>query len=83
MSGVIYAFLGYMVVLDKLSKIPKYNLPTGIVVFMLVWLALGFTQFTEALGLGRIANAAHAVGLLSGVGIALLVRLLFSSRSVK
>lgn len=83
MSGVIYAFLGYMVVLDKLSKIPKYNLPTGIVVFMLAWLALGFTQFTEALGLGRIANAAHAVGLLSGVGIALLVRLLFSSRSVK
>ncbi len=77
MSGVIYALLGYMVVIDKLSAKPKFLLPTGIVVFMLVWLALGFTQFTEWLGLGSIANAAHSVGLLSGVAIALLTKLLF------
>lgn len=81
MSGVIYALLGYMVITDKLSRVPKYNLPTGIVVFMLVWLALGFTQFTEALGLGRIANAAHFMGLVSGVGLAFLTKLLFSSRT--
>jgi len=79
MSGVIYALLGYMVVFDKLSPAPKYQLPTGIVVFMLVWLALGFTQFTEALGMGRIGNAAHSAGLASGVGIALFARLLFRS----
>ena len=79
MSGVIYALLGYMVVLDKLSSAPRYQLPTGIVIFMLVWLVLGYTQFTEALGMGSIANAAHTVGLFSGVGIAVLARLLFRS----
>lgn len=79
MSGVIYALLGYMVVFDKLSSSAVYQLPRGIVGFMLVWLVLGFTQFTDALGLGKIANAAHTAGLLSGVGIALLVKWLFRS----
>ncbi|GLQ32317.1 rhomboid family intramembrane serine protease [Litoribrevibacter albus] len=77
MSGVIYAFLGYMVVTDKLSTHPKYEIPTFLVGFMLVWLALGFTQFTKFIGLGGIANAAHTVGLISGVGISVLARLIF------
>ncbi len=77
MSGVIYALLGYMVVFDRFTQEARYQLPTGIVVFMLVWLVLGYTQFTEIIGLGKIANAAHTVGLISGVLLALLSALLF------
>ncbi|GAA3914228.1 rhomboid family intramembrane serine protease [Litoribacillus peritrichatus] len=77
MSGVIYALLGYMVVFDKLMPQARYQLPTGIVVFMLIWLVLGYTQFTEALGMGKIANAAHTAGLFSGVILAFLSAFIF------
>ncbi|NMU34203.1 rhomboid family intramembrane serine protease, partial [Vibrio parahaemolyticus] len=42
------------------------TLPKPIIIFMLVWLVLGFVQPFMA-----IANTAHLVGLLSGMAIAL------------
>lgn len=79
MSGVVYALLGYVVVYDRLSKVPVFNLQKGVVIFMLVWLVLGFTQFTEVIGLGSIANTAHLVGLITGAAVAALVRLISPS----
>lgn len=75
MSGVIYGYLGYLVVWQRFAPVPAFALPPGIVVFMLAWLVICMAGFTEWLGLGAIANAAHLGGLLAGVaaaGLALL-----------
>ena len=77
MSGVIYGYLGYLVVWQRVAPVPAFALPPGVVVFMLAWLLICMAGFTEWLGLGAIANAAHVGGLLAGVaaaGLALLWR---------
>ncbi|MBB3045883.1 GlpG protein [Litorivivens lipolytica] len=71
MSGVIYAYLGYIVVWQRFRPTPAFSLPKGIVVFMLAWLFICMAGFTEMLGLGSIANAAHLGGLIAGVVLAL------------
>lgn len=70
MSGVIYGYLGYIVVWYRLAPVPIFFLPKGIVIFMLAWLLICMAGFTELLGLGAIANAAHLGGLIAGVVVA-------------
>ncbi|MDF2155983.1 rhomboid family intramembrane serine protease GlpG [Vibrio sp. CAU 1672] len=67
LSGVVYALLGYLWVIGY--RLPHLGLtqPKPIIVFMLVWLVLGFVQPFLA-----IANTAHLVGLLAGIAIALV-----------
>lgn len=72
MSGVIYGYLGYVVVWQRLAPTPAFALPKGIVIFMLAWLFICMAGFTELLGLGAIANAAHVGGLLMGVLVSAL-----------
>jgi len=36
-------------------------------------MVIGFTPFTEMLGLGRMANEAHLGGFVSGVALAFLL----------
>lgn len=67
MSGVIYGYLGYVVVWQRVAPTPAFALPNGIVIFMLAWLLICMAGFTEWLGLGAIANAAHLGGLVMGV----------------
>ena len=45
---------------------PMYNLPRGVLVMMLVWLALCMSGLVSMIGFGQIANAAHVGGLLIG-----------------
>ena len=66
MSGVIYGLIGFCWVREK-SEPHAYDVPPGIYMFMLIWLVIGYTGLLEYMGFGRIANAAHAGGLLSGV----------------
>jgi GlpG protein len=66
MSGVVYGLLGYKLVLGSLEPRLGMVLPRGIVIFMLLWLLLGFVVPTESLGFGSIANGAHLGGLLLG-----------------
>ena len=66
MSGVIYGLLGFCWVREK-EEPGFYQVPSGIYMFMLIWLVIGFTGVLASLGFGQIANAAHAGGLLSGV----------------
>ncbi len=70
MSGVIYGYLGYIVVWQRFAPVPAYELPKGIVIFMLAWLFICMVGFTEMVGLGAIANAAHLGGLVSGIVVA-------------
>jgi len=66
LSGVIYGLLGYMWIIDRLSP-PRYHLPQAILVFMLLWLLLGLSNFLQLVGFGSMANMAHLGGLLAGV----------------
>ncbi len=65
LSGVVYALMGYSWLLGVISPEKGVNLPKPIVIFMLVWLVLGYVQPYMA-----IANTAHLVGLASGLLLA-------------
>ena len=65
MSGVVYGLLGYIWMRSRKPQ-SGYRLHSTIVVFMLVWLGLGFTGI-----LGPIANAAHLSGLILGIAYGL------------
>lgn len=61
LSGVVYALVGYLWVLSVRAPQFGLDIPKPILVFMLVWLVLGFVQPFMA-----IANAAHLAGLVAG-----------------
>jgi GlpG protein len=63
MSGVVYALFGYCWMSGVLRPYDGIVLRREIVILMLAWLVLCFTGL-----LGPIANTAHLVGLLAGVG---------------
>jgi len=67
LSGVVYALMGYSWLLGQLLPEKGVHLPKPVVIFMLIWLVLGFIQPYMA-----IANTAHLVGLVSGVALALI-----------
>lgn len=66
MSGVNYGLLGYLWLRCRLVPHPELQLPSGIVVVLLVFLALGFTGMLDALAGGGIANASHLGGFIVG-----------------
>ena len=65
MSGVVYGLVGYCWLWKHFE--PKIFFPDILMKFSLVWLILGYTPVTEWLGWGRMANAAHLYGLISGL----------------
>ncbi len=65
LSGVVYGLVGYCWVWKHFQ--PEIFFPDALLKFALVWLILGYTPLTEWVGLGRMANAAHLYGLLSGL----------------
>src|SRR5690606_12713467 len=67
MSGVIYGLLGYCWTWGWLRRDPALHVPTPIVTVMVVWLLLCIAGFTELLGVGATANAAHVGGFLLGL----------------
>lgn len=67
MSGVLYGLLGYLWIRQKVQPQPELALPPGIVGFLLAWLLICMTGIVDLLMGGRIANAAHASGLVLGM----------------
>ncbi|KHT65033.1 intramembrane serine protease GlpG [Photobacterium gaetbulicola] len=65
LSGVVYALLGYIWWMGWLAPQRGLSIPKPYVVFMLVWLVLGFA---DILGMS-VANMAHLFGLLSGCAL--------------
>ena len=63
LSGVVYAVLGYVFVLDKLNH-NAFNLPEGFFTMLLVGLAFGFISPLFDIYIG---NAAHISGLIVGL----------------
>jgi GlpG protein len=71
MSGVVFGLLGFALVWSKRLPEKDLGVAPGIYIFMLVYLAVGFTGAIDLLGLGTLANGAHLGGLLGGVLIGL------------
>ncbi len=69
MSGVVYAFMGFIWTGNALRPGWMEPLPPAIVGFMLVWLLVGMVGALEILGAGAIANGAHLGGLIIGVSL--------------
>ena len=67
MSGVVYGLLGYVWIRNKVSPRPELAIPPGLLGFMLFWLLLGMSGIIELFMSSGIANAAHAVGLVTGM----------------
>ncbi|MGJ8513166.1 rhomboid family intramembrane serine protease [Carnimonas bestiolae] len=72
MSGVVFGYVGYLWLLNWLRPAWQFFVPTPLVVFMLGWLAFGFTSLPALLGLGTMANGAHVAGLCAGIFAALV-----------
>ncbi|MGI9323100.1 MAG: rhomboid family intramembrane serine protease [Pseudomonadales bacterium] len=66
MSGVVFGMLGHALVFSRLNPSRSLGLPTGIYIFMLLYLALGFTGLIDLFGLS-LANGAHLGGLIAGL----------------
>lgn len=66
LSGIIYGFIGFCWIRSK-EMHDGYAVPSGIYVFMVVWLILGYLGVLGNIGLGNIANGAHAGGFIAGM----------------
>ena len=62
LSGVVYALVGYFWWMGRLCPKAGIGLPTAYIVFMLIWLVMGWF---DVLGLNT-ANGAHLAGLIVG-----------------
>lgn len=69
LSGVVYAVLGFVFILDKFSQNTFFDLPQGFFTMLLVGIAFGF--ISPLIGI-QIGNAAHISGLIVGIIAAFL-----------
>lgn len=74
LSGVVYGLLGYCGCHQRYAPRIEFQLPKGVLGFMLFWLILCASGLVEVLSFGQmsIANAAHISGLIAGVLIGFL-----------
>ncbi len=74
LSGVIYGLIGYCMILEMDANYDRYELPSGLYLFMIVWLILGFLGILDLFGFGSVANFAHLGGLVSGILFAIIYK---------
>jgi len=70
LSGVVYGLLGFCAVLSYRQPRHPLYLPPGLLVFMIGWLLLGYTDLLWV----KVANEAHLAGLVSGLAGAVIYR---------
>jgi len=83
MSGVVFGLLGHSLIWSRLVPWKDLGLPSGIYIFMLVYLVVGFTGVIDLLGLGSLANGAHLGGLIGGFATGGLAGLLARQRQAR
>ena len=71
LSGIVYGLLGFCWIYSFGRRTPLW-LPPGLIVFMIGWLIIGYTDVLWV----NIANEAHLAGLLSGCLAGAIVRTL-------
>jgi GlpG protein len=72
LSGVVYGLLGYLWIKTVHDPGSGLFVSGSTVAFLVIWLLLGVTGVLGTFGM-PIANMAHVVGLLSGLGLAYLL----------
>ncbi len=65
MSGVVYAFVGYLWARGRADPASGIYLPGRLVVFFVAWMALGFSELLDEY-LGPMANYCHLGGFVAG-----------------
>jgi GlpG protein len=71
-SGVVYGLMGYLWMKTMYAPESGLYVSAGTVLFMLVFMFLGFSGLLNELFRGDIANLAHGVGLLAGMALGYL-----------
>jgi GlpG protein len=72
LSGVVYGLIGFAWLMPILNRQWPTIIRKPLMIFFMVWLAVGYTPLTEMIGLGSIANTAHTIGLASGLVLSLV-----------
>ncbi|MBJ7538162.1 rhomboid family intramembrane serine protease [Marinomonas transparens] len=67
LSGVVYGLIGFAWLTPIIVKAWPLIISKQLMIFFVVWLAIGYTPFPEMVGLGSIANTAHTIGLVAGL----------------
>lgn len=67
MSGVNYAFIGYIWLRQVFAPRPLLAMPKGIIAVMIIWLLLGVFGVIDLFMAGSIANGAHVTGFMVGI----------------
>jgi rhomboid protease GlpG len=75
LSGVVFGLLGYIWMRSRVDPASGLSLHPQVIILMLVWFFLCFTPLLDALAGIRIANGAHAAGLVAGMIIGYLTGL--------
>lgn len=75
LSGVVYGLLGYVWIYPLANPRVGFRVRKEIVIFMVGWLLLGYSGVLDNV-LGKIANAAHTAGLITGIGLGAVFGLL-------
>ncbi len=66
LSGVVYGLLGYVWLYPLANPKVGFRLNTAIVAFMIGWLVVGYSGILDNI-IGKMANDAHLIGLLTGI----------------
>jgi GlpG protein len=83
LSGVVYGLIGFAWLMPILNRQWPTIIRKPLMIFFMVWLAVGYTPLTEMIGLGSIANTAHTIGLASGLVLSLVYWFVAKIRSYK
>jgi GlpG protein len=67
LSGVVYGLLGYIWIRNARIPHPALALPSGILLFMLLWLVICLVGAVDLFIKGSVANGAHVSGLVIGM----------------
>ncbi|WP_133012478.1 rhomboid family intramembrane serine protease [Marinomonas flavescens] len=85
LSGVVYGLIGFAWFMPMVNRSWPVIIHKPLMIFFMVWLAIGYTPLTEMIGLGSIANTAHSIGLISGLALGIVywfITKLYSLRKV-
>lgn len=75
LSAVVYGLLGYLWLYPVTDPGARFRLRPGIVVFMLAWLAIGYSGLLDLVFGLRVSNHGHLAGLVAGAVLGLLLGL--------